>query len=188
MRCQIGHPASGAALRGKLASMEVSLFRTLLRQRLESASDQVLLRVLGSGPDSDVVELRGPELCARSIEVAQNYCQAPHSGVVLLLLPHSTELFLLHLGLLLIGRLPAILAWPTNRIDPEKYQRNIMHQLRSLPAAQLLTLPGLARNLDPGMPFTVTECPIHECERFESLFSVDVNAPRVEKQNSDKAD
>jgi fatty-acyl-CoA synthase len=184
MRCQIGHPATGAALRGKLASMEVSLFRTLLRQRLESASDQVLLRVLGSGRESDVVELRGPELCARSIEVAQNYCQAPHSGVVLLLLPHSTELFLLHLGLLLIGRLPAILAWPTNRIDPEKYQRNILHQLGSLPAAQLLTLPRLARNLDPGMKFIVTACPIRQYERFESGFSINLDVPRVEKQDS----
>jgi fatty-acyl-CoA synthase len=168
--------------------MTSELFRTILRWRLESASYRILLRVLASGRDSDLVEFTGPELCAKSIELARRYCQAPPSGVVLLLLPHSPELFLLHLGLLLIGRLPAILPWPTNRIDPEKYQRNIMHQLRSLPAAQLLTLPGLARNLDPGMPFTVTECPIHECERFESLFSVDVNAPRVEKQNSDHVD
>jgi fatty-acyl-CoA synthase len=104
--------------------------------------------------------------------------------VVLLLLPHCPELFLLHLGLILIGRLPAILPWPTNRIDPEKYQHNITHQLRSLPAAQLLTLPKLARNLDPGMPFIVSECPIREYERFESVFSMDLNVARAEKQNS----
>jgi fatty-acyl-CoA synthase len=164
--------------------MTSDLFRTLLRRRLESASDRVLLRVLVSRRENDLVELTGPELCARSIELARSYCQAPPSGVVLLLLPHSTELFLLHLGLLLIGRLPAILAWPTNRIDPEKYQHNIMHQLRSLPAAQLLTLPRLARNLDPGMPFIITECPINECERFESLFSMVLNVARVEKQDS----
>jgi len=159
-------------------------FRSHLRRRLESASDRVLLRVLVSGRESDLVEFTGSELCARSIELARSYCQAPPSGVVLLLLPHSAELFLLHLGLLLIGRLPAILPYPTNRIDPEKYQHNIMHQLRSLPAAQLLTLPRLARNLDPGLPFIVTECPIHEFERFESVFSIDLDVPRVEKQNS----
>ena len=164
--------------------MTSDVFRSLLRQRLESASDRVLLRVLVSRREEDLVELTGPELCARSIELAQSYCQAPPSGVVLLLLPHSAELFLLHLGLLLIGRLPAILPWPTNRIDPEKYQHNIIHQLRSLPAAQLLTLPRLARNLDPGMPFTVTECPINEYQRFESLFSMALNVTRVEKQNS----
>jgi fatty-acyl-CoA synthase len=164
--------------------MTSDLFRTLLRQRLESASDRVLLRVLVSRREKDLVELTGPELCARSIELAQSYCQATPSGVVLLLLPHSAELFLLHVGLVLIGRLPAILAWPTNRIDPEKYQRNIMHQLRSLPAAQLLTLPRLTRNLDPGMPFTVTECPINEYERFESLFSMALNVTRVKKQIS----
>ena len=164
--------------------MTSDLFRTLLRRQLESASDRVLLRVLVSGIENHLVELTGAELCARSIDLAESYCQAPPSGVVLLLLPHSTELFLLHLGLLLIGRLPAILAWPTNRIDPEKYQHNILHQLRSLPAAQLLTLPRLARNLDPGMPFIVTECPINECKRFESLFSLVLNVARVEKQNS----
>jgi acyl-CoA synthetase (AMP-forming)/AMP-acid ligase II len=134
------------------------------------------------------VELTGPEICERSIELARKYCQAPPSGVVLVLLPHSPELFLLHLGLLLISRLPAILPWPTNRIDPEKYQRNIMHQLRSLPAVQLLTLPNLARNLDPGLPFTVTECPISQCERIESLFSMDLRVARVEKENSDHVD
>jgi len=164
--------------------MTSDLFRRLLRRRLESAFDRVLLRVLISRREGELVELNGPELCARSIELAQRYCQAPVSGVVLLLLPHSTELFLLHLGLLLIGRLPAILPWPTNRIDPEKYQHNILHQLRCLPAAQLMTLPRLARNLDPGMPFVVTGCPIKEYEQFESLFSMDLNVPRVEKQNS----
>ena len=133
------------------------------------------------------MELSGKDLLARSIELAEKYCQAPPAGVVLLMLPHSAELFLLHLGLVLIGRLPAILAWPTNRIDPEKYQRNILHQLRNLPAAQLLTLPRLAQNLDPGVPFTVTECPIHEYEKFESLFSVELNITQVEKLRSSSA-
>src|SRR5580700_10076717 len=135
--------------------MTVDQFRALLRQRLQSVPDRVLLRVLVAGRENGLVELTGVELLARSVELAQNYCQAPPCGVVLLLLPHSVELFLLHLGLVLLGRLPAILAWPTNRIDPEKYQRNILHQLGSLPAAQLLTLPRLAQNLNPGMPFTV---------------------------------
>jgi fatty-acyl-CoA synthase len=162
--------------------MTSHLFRTLLRRRLESVSDRVLLRVLVSGRQNGLVELTGAELLESSLALAQRYCKAPPSSVVLLLLPHSTELFLLHLGLVLIGRLPAILAWPTNRIDPEKYQRNILHQLQNLPAAQLLTLPRLAQNLKPSMPFIVTECPINECERFESLFSMDLNVPRVEKQ------
>ncbi len=176
-------PALGASIESQFP-MTSDSFRTLLRQRLESAPDRVVLRILGSRRESDLVELTGPELCAKSIELAQRYCQAPMAGVVLLLLPHSAELFLLHLGLLLIGRLPAILPWPTNRIDPEKYQHNVLHQLRSLPATQLLTLPGLARNLDPGMPFTVTECPINEYERFESLFSMELNVRQVEKKTS----
>ena len=105
---------------------------------------------------------------------------------MLLLLPHSAELFLLHLGLILTDRLPAILAWPTSRIDPGKYQRNLVHQLRNLPAAQLLTLPKLAQNLDPGVPFTVTGCPIHQYEKFESLFSAKLHFAPVEKKSASK--
>ena len=161
--------------------MTADHFRSILRHRIESFSDQVLLRVLVSAKEKSLVELTGAELLARSIELAEKYCQAPMSGVVLLLLPHSVELFLLHLGLVLIGRLPAILAWPTIRIVPEKYQRNILHQLRKLPAAQLLTLPRLAQSLNSGVPFTVTECPINEYQEFESSFSIRLDISQVEE-------
>lgn len=158
--------------------------RALVRARLESGADRILLRVLLRGRENGLAELSGPDLYANSIEIARRYCQAPPSGVVLLLLPHSIELFLLHLGLVLLGRLPAILPWPTNRIDPEKYQRNILHQLGNLPAAQLLTLPRLARNLDPGLPFVVTDCAIHDHERHESLFSMDLDVNQIDKQDA----
>ena len=166
-----------------MALMTADEFRIQLRSRLESVSDQVVLRVLVSEREHSFLELHGTDLLARSIDLAEKYCQVPPSGVVLLLLPHSAELFLLHLGLVLIGRLPAILAWPTNRIDPEKYQHNILHQLRNLPAAQLLTLPRLAQNLNPGMPFIVTECPINEYQKFESIFSMKLEISPVEKYN-----
>jgi fatty-acyl-CoA synthase len=162
--------------------------RNHVRRQLQAAADRVLLRVLISGRENDLVELTGPELCRRSIEIAEKYCDAPPSGVVLLLLPHSTELFLLHLGLFLTGRLPAILAWPTNRVDPEKYQRNILHQIESLPAAQLITLPTIAKNLNPGVRYSVTACPIHEHERFESAFSVDLDVAPVSKHGSYQPD
>ncbi len=177
----VGDSVGTAKLSSPITSRE---FRTFVRRRLKTASDRVLLRILIAGREGDLVELSGPELCARSIELARNYCQAPQSTVVLLLLPHSAELFLLYLGLLLEGRLPAILAWPTNRVDPEKYQRNILHQIRSLPAGQLITLPRLAKNLDAGVPYTTTACRIHEFERFESSFSMHLDVPHVEKQKT----
>ncbi len=163
--------------------MTSDLFRALLRQRLDANSDRVLLRILVAGSENSFVELTGATLLTKSVELALKYCQCSPAEVVLLLLPHSVELFLLHLGLVLIGRFPAILPWPTNRIDPEKYQRNILHQLRNLPAAQLLTLPNLARNVDSGVPFVVTECLISQGEKFEALFSVKLNVPLVEKRS-----
>jgi hypothetical protein len=71
--------------------MKSDQFRALLRQRLESGSDRILLRVLVPGRENGLMELIGPALCARSLELARRYCQAPPSGVVLLLLPHSAE-------------------------------------------------------------------------------------------------
>jgi fatty-acyl-CoA synthase len=152
--------------------MKSENFRPLLISRLEASFNKVVLRVAGSPRSDDVVEFTGSELLAKSRESAERYCHAEESEVVLILLPHCAELFLLHLGLILMGRLPAILAWPTNRIDPEKYQRNLLHQLQNLPAAQLLTLPRLAQNLEQSLPFAVTECRVHQYERFEAHFPV----------------
>ena len=172
----------------KECCIKSDLFRELLRQRLESCSDQTLLRVLPWGDKNRIVELTGAEFRAASIELAENYCCAPSKGVVLLLLPHSVELFLLHLGLISLGRLPAVLPWPTSRVDPEKYQRNLLHQLKDLPAAQLITLPKLARSIEPGLRFAVTACPINDYRRFESKFLVDLDATKLEKQRSARND
>jgi acyl-CoA synthetase (AMP-forming)/AMP-acid ligase II len=157
-------------------------FRTTLSQSLKSAGKRVLLRVQPSGRKNDYAELTGPQLLARSVELATRFCDAPKFSVVLLLLPHSLELFLIHLGLVLSERLPAILAWPTNRVDPQKYLENVTHQLRSLPAAQLLTLPRLAKSLDPALPYGVTEIAVQDSERYGKHFAIELALPRVEKR------
>ena len=151
--------------------MQAQSFRNELRRRLKDNRDRVLLRILLSASGT-AVELTGGEILLQSETLAARYDQAPESGVVLLLLPHSVELFLLHFGLILSGRLPAILAWPTSRIDPEKYQRNLLHQLRHLPAHQLITLPRLAGNLGPGLPFPTTPCPIDNAQKLEQSFAI----------------
>jgi acyl-CoA synthetase (AMP-forming)/AMP-acid ligase II len=157
--------------------MRATDFRRELYRRLERSGDQIVLRVLLGPSDSAPVELSGGELLARSLEIADKYSNVPEKGVVLLLLPHSVELFLLHLGLVLRGRLPAILAWPTNRVDPIKYQRNLRHQLSNLPASQLLTLPRLAGSLDPYLPYQVTACSIMSADHMEKSFQTELEAP-----------
>src|SRR5216683_1508007 len=112
--------------------MTANQFREALATRLQQRHGRAVLRIALA--HKQVIEFDGPALMAQSQKLAER-CKAPQSSVVLLLLPHSPELFLLHIGLILSGRIPAILAWPTSRIDPEKYQRNLIHQLRNLPAA-----------------------------------------------------
>ena len=150
--------------------MNAASFREELRQRLCRHADRVLLRIVLS-PAAPPVALTGRELLERSEALAALHVPSSPGGAVLLLLPHSVELFLLHLGLVLRGALPAILAWPTSRVDPEKYQNNLIHQLRTLPADQLLTLPSLAGNLADRLPYRVTACSVSGAAAFEKLFA-----------------
>jgi acyl-CoA synthetase (AMP-forming)/AMP-acid ligase II len=72
-------------------------------------------------------------------------------------------------------------------VDPEKYQRNLLHQLQNLPAAQIVTLPRLARSLDPGLSYRVTECPIANHMRLEKSFVAELGIARAEKRIPDRA-
>jgi len=148
--------------------MTSDVFRSYLREYLEQHRNRTLLRIVIAG---EIVALTGAEILQRSVELARRYQNAPQGGVVMLLLPHSVELFLLHLGLILDGRIPAILPWPTNRVDPAKYQRNLLHQLHNLPASQLITLPRLAENVEPALSYRVTACPIQNAASFERAFA-----------------
>jgi acyl-CoA synthetase (AMP-forming)/AMP-acid ligase II len=144
-------------------------FRKYLREHLTQHGNRTLLRIVSAGK---AVDLTGAEISERSVELARRCQDGPQGGVVLLLLPHSAELFLLHLGLILEGRIPAILAWPTSRVDPAKYQRNLLHQLRNLPASALITLPRLAQNIERVLPYRVTACPISAAAAFEKTFVI----------------
>jgi acyl-CoA synthetase (AMP-forming)/AMP-acid ligase II len=149
--------------------MRAEEFRSELKARLDSHANDVLLHVVVT--DGNPVALTGGDILRESRRLAQ-LSSALAGQVVLLLLPHSVELFLLHIGLILTGRVPAILAWPTSRVDPEKYQRNLLHQFRNLPAEELITIPKLAANLGSALPYRVVGCSIEGIERWEEAFSI----------------
>ena len=144
-------------------------FRTDLRERLRKP--EILLRIAPSPASGELVELSGTDLVDSAERLAKDLVKFPPPGVALLLLPHSVELFLLQIGLVLQGYCPAILPWPTSRIDPEKYQRNLLHQLRDLPADQLITEPQLAANVGPKLAFPCAGCDIRCAGTFERAFA-----------------
>jgi fatty-acyl-CoA synthase len=155
-----------------------SEFSSELRKRLVENSHKVLLRVVAS-PDFDRPrEFTGRELLDQADKLASSISFPHERSVVLLLLPHSPELFLLQLGLVLQGHIPAILAWPTSRVDPEKYQRNLVHQLSHLPADLLITLPRLAHNLSGRLSYPCAGLSIENHAAFEKIFPA---APVVER-------
>ncbi len=165
-------------LRQPLGSfMIANEFRSELRRRLEQNGARVLLRVVMSG--SATVELTGIQILHQALQLARKFTGSRAGNVVFLLLPHSPELFLLHVGLVLTERIPAILPWPTNRIDPEKYQRNLLHQLGNLPADEIITSSELAQNLRSALPYPVSACPIDSTRRWEQAFSVPLSLEPV---------
>jgi acyl-CoA synthetase (AMP-forming)/AMP-acid ligase II len=161
--------------------MTAEEFRQEFRLRLSSTKDSVLLRVVAGPGATPPVELTGPEIVHRGEALASRYGTPGSREVILVLLPHSPELFLLHLGLVLTNQLPAILPWPTTRIDPDKYQRNLVHQLRNLPAHRLITLPKLAASLAAELPFPVIPCAIQNAEHFERNLAVPVRLASAER-------
>jgi fatty-acyl-CoA synthase len=140
-----------------------------LIESLRQAQDRVLLRVVDSPGARVIHEFTGKHLLD-SEKIARLQPISGDSRIVLLLLPHSPELFLLQIGLTLCGKVPAVLPWPTTRVDGQKYQRNLLHQLNQLPADHLITLPRLAKNLQPGVGFPVSGCQLADSSRFESMF------------------
>src|SRR5262249_12949980 len=70
----------------------------------------------------------------------------------------------------------------TTRVDVRKYHDNLLHQLGNLPAAELVTLPGLTRSLDPGLPYRVTPCPIPGAEGHEKGVALAFEGERKTKQ------
>jgi fatty-acyl-CoA synthase len=155
-----------------------SEFSSELRWRLLGHSEKVLLRVVVS-PDFDRPrEFTGKALLEQADKLASSVSFPRERSVVLLLLPHSPELFILQLGLVLQGHIPAILAWPTSRVDPEKYQRNLVHQLSHLPADLLITLPRLAGNFSRDLLYPCAGLSIENQAAFEKIFPA---APVVER-------
>lgn len=151
-----------------------------LRRHLLTHADEVLLRIVVAPDFDEPQEFTGKAVLEGAEQLASSLALPKERSVVLLLLPHSSELFLLQLGLVLQGHIPAILAWPTSRVDPEKYQRNLVHQLSQLPADQLVTLPRLAENLASSLPYQTAGLPLSNDAAFENLFPAAPVSERLE--------
>lgn len=157
------------------SNIAVTEFRDVLEARLQT--NEQLLRIAIQPDWSMPQELTGLEIASRGRGLVNQFVQAGPGSLVLVLLPHATELFLLQVGLVLEGYRPAILPWPTSRVDAEKYQRNLSHQLAGLPASCLITIPRLAENLRAGLPYPVVSCPIKNTARYDRIFSSPFSLP-----------
>jgi acyl-CoA synthetase (AMP-forming)/AMP-acid ligase II len=159
-------------------------FRQELRAKLVANRNKVLLRVVVSPGFDRPLEFTGEDLLRKAEELVTGLNLGRERSVVLILLPHSPEIFLLQLGLVLKGHVPAILPWPTSRIDAEKYQRNLVHQLSHLPANLLITLSRLAENLEESLPYQVRGLTLENARVFEKLFPADPVSAEIKDAES----
>jgi fatty-acyl-CoA synthase len=151
-----------------------------LRRQLLAHGEKVLLRVVMSPDFERPAGFAGKTILERAEKLAASFVLPKKRCVVLLLLPHSPELFLLQIGLVLAGHIPAILAWPTNRVDQGKYQRNLVHQLKHLPANILITLPRLAENLAVSLSYRVEGLALENGASLEKLFPTGPVSEKIE--------
>jgi len=154
-----------------------------LREQFLANQDRVLLRVVMYPQFDQPLEFTGKAMLEQSERLVCSCGLEKQREVVLLLLPHSPELFLLQLGLVMKSHVPAILAWPTSRVDPEKYQQNLVHQLCHLPADRLITLPQLAANLARSLPYPATGLLLQNSEAFERQFPARPVREQLEPSN-----
>ena len=155
-----------------------------VREHVLANQEKTLLRIAIAPDLEHPVEFTGQALLEQAEEAASKYVPPKDRAVVLLLLPHSAELFLLQVGLVLKGHIPAVLAWPSTRVDAEKYQRNLAHQLGHLPADQLLTLPRLAQNLAASLPYPTAGVTLSKATSFERFFPAGPVSERLELHKS----
>jgi fatty-acyl-CoA synthase len=143
--------------------------KLLVRNAISSRTraNHTLLRVVTSRRPHSSVEFSGHTLLSAGQDAVARLNLAKSARPVLLLLPHSAELFLLHIGLALNGHAPAILPWPTTRVDAEKYRNNLLHQLANLPIDYLVTTPAVAASLEGAVRQRILTCDVGTSGRFE---------------------
>ena len=66
---------------------------------------------------------------------------------IALLMPHSERLVVSFFGALYAGMIPSVVAWPTSKMDPAKYRRNLLSVVGSLRADWLVTESSMADQL-----------------------------------------
>ena len=119
---------------------------------LPEAGDRLALRVR-IGPTSQHRDVTFAELRAMALGAAvvleHQGCQLGQR--VAILLPPSHRLVALFFGAIYRGFVPSILAWPTARMDAEKYRRNVLAIVQSLRADFLVTEHQMAEQLGAAL-------------------------------------
>ncbi len=98
------------------------------------------------GRESEHREVSFRELGAMAAAAAAELEARPGERVALLM-PHTDRLVALFFGVILRGAVPSIIAWPTAKMDPAKYRRNVHAVVSRLGAQWIVTEHTMAAEL-----------------------------------------
>jgi fatty-acyl-CoA synthase len=115
----------------------------------DTSGDRPALR-LRIGPKHTHADLTYRDLRVACVSVAASLAGlgCRQGERIALLMPASGRLVTTFFGALYGGFVPSILAWPTTKMDPEKYRRNVAAVVGSLGADWLVTDAVTVRQLD----------------------------------------
>ena len=122
-------------------------------------------------PDGDDARLTYGGLVARGSQISQELraLGADRGDVVLIILPHGVDLYASFFGAILGGQVPAILAVPSFKLNPEHYQAELKALIQRSQARAVVTDRATREYLDgqlglDGVPVLVPETlPAAEC-------------------------
>lgn len=144
---------------------------------LDQCGERVALQ-LRVGPTRDHRSVTFRELRAMAVGAAaaliDHGCQPGQRVAVLL--PHTHRLVGLFFGAIYGGFVPSILAWPTSKMDAEKYRRNVLAIVSGLKADLLVTEPSMAATLGA----VLGETRVAEPGALEDYLAGKIDVPSLE--------
>jgi fatty-acyl-CoA synthase len=124
-------------------------------------------------PDRAPVQVTYGQTERRTRQFAETYAQRGigKGDVVLVILPFHEDLMPAFYGAMWLGALPALLPFPTGKLEPAQYNSNLKLLLERTPPRAIMTDPALRDSLDMLMP--------HRAQRPALLVQDDVQPSQM---------
>lgn len=123
-------------------------FQDILLDHYGERPDQCYVRCVF--PDGEDAEVTYRRLVERGSQFSRllDHLSVPADGIILVMLPHSADLYCAFFGAMLGGRIPSMLAVPSFKLNPEHYRQELAALQARIGAGALITDRATAEHLE----------------------------------------